>query len=74
MLTACGRFQEGRLIKINKSLYLSVNVFSAEHKLGTLSRSNWNLEVYFILLYFAQLVVPQYLQLCHSHTVYCGYP
>ena len=29
---------------INKLLYLGVNVFSAEHQLGTLSRSNWNLE------------------------------
>ena len=29
----------------NKTLYLSVNEFSTEHRLGTLSRSNWNLEM-----------------------------
>ena len=29
----------------DKSLYLGVNVYSAEHQLGTLSRSNWSLEV-----------------------------
>ena len=30
---------------LKKSLYLSIDVFSAEHCLRTLSRSNWNLEV-----------------------------
>ena len=31
--------------KINTSPYLSVNVFSVKHKLGTLYRPNWNLEM-----------------------------
>ena len=29
---------------LKKSFYLSVNAFNAEHLLGTLSRSTWNLE------------------------------
>ena len=32
-------------MKEHKSFYLRVNVFSAEHLLGTLSKSNWNLKV-----------------------------
>ena len=39
-----------------KSLYLSINVFSAEHDFGTLSRSNWNLEV----LCFEERGKPEY--------------
>ena len=42
----------------NKLLYLSVSVFSAEHGFGTLSRSNWNLEV----LVFEERGKPEYLE------------
>ena len=40
-----GKFANRLIHKINKSLYLSVNILSAEHLLRTLSISNWNLEV-----------------------------